>query len=52
MLQAKKPNSAHDVRHERKFRLRTDASRDTQCARALNTQQLHINAEMLSITVS
>ena len=35
MFQSKKPNSS---RGTRKFRLRTDASRDTQCSRTLNTQ--------------
>ena len=34
----KKTNSSRCVRHARKFRLRTDASRDTRCSRALNTQ--------------
>ena len=38
MFQSKKPNSSRGVRHARKFRLRTDASRDTRCSRALNTQ--------------
>ena len=38
MFRSKKPNSSRGVRHARKFRLRTDASRDTQCSRALNTQ--------------
>ena len=38
MFQSKKPNSSRDVRHARKFRLHTDASRDTWCSRALNTQ--------------
>ena len=38
MFQSKKPNSSRDVRHARKFRLRTDASRDTQCSCALNTK--------------
>ena len=37
MFQSKKPNSSRGVRHARKFRLRTDASRDTWCSR-LNTQ--------------
>ena len=38
MFQSKKPNSSRGVRHKRKFRLRTDASRNTQCSRVLNTQ--------------
>ena len=38
MSQSKKPNSSRGVRHARKFRLRTDASGDTRCSRALNTQ--------------
>ena len=32
MFQSKKPNSSRGVRHARKFRLRTDASRDTRDA--------------------
>ena len=32
------PNSSRGVRHARKFRLHTDASRNTQCSCALNTQ--------------
>ena len=32
MFQSKKPNSSRGVRHARKFRLRTDASRDTRCS--------------------
>ena len=39
MFQSKKPNSS------RKFRLRTDASRDTRCSRALNTQLPRVIAE-------
>ena len=35
MFQSKKPKSLRGVRHARKFRLRTDALRDTQCSRAL-----------------
>ena len=31
MFQFKKPNLSRGVRHARKFHLRTDASRDTQC---------------------
>ena len=42
-----KPNSSHDVRHARKFRLRTDTSLDTRCSRALNTQ-LPLAAESLN----
>ena len=38
MFQSKKPNSSRGVRHASKFRLRTDASRDTRCSHALNTQ--------------
>ena len=38
MFQSKKPNSSRGVRHARKLYLRTDASRDTRCSRALNTQ--------------
>ena len=38
MFQSKKPKSSCGFRHTRKFRLRTDALRDTQCSRALNTQ--------------
>ena len=42
MFQSKKPKSSHSVRHSRKFRLPTDASRDTQSSRALNTQLLRV----------
>ena len=45
MFQSKKPNSSRGVRHARKFCLRTDASRDTQCSRALNTQLPRVIAE-------
>ena len=45
MFQSKKPNSSRGVRHARKFRLRTDSSRDTRCSRALNTQLPRVNAE-------
>ena len=45
MFQSKKPNSSRGVRHARKFRLRTDASRDTLCSRALNTQLPRVIAE-------
>ena len=34
MFQSKKPYSSHGARHARKFRLRTDASRDTRGSRA------------------
>ena len=45
MFQSKKPNSSRGVRHACKFRLRTDASRDTLCSRALNTQLPRVIAE-------
>ena len=45
MFQSKKPNSSRRVRHARKFRLRTDASRDMRCSRALNTQLFRVIAE-------
>ena len=45
MFQSKKPNSLRGVRHVRKFRLRADASRDTRCSRALNTQLSRVIAE-------
>ena len=45
MLQSKKPNSSRDVRDPRKFRLRTDVSRDTQCSHALNTQLHRVIAQ-------
>ena len=45
MFQSKKPNSLRGVRHARKFRLRTDASRDTWCWRALNMQLPRVIAE-------
>ena len=45
MFQSKKPNSSRGVHHARKFRLRTDASRDTRCLRELNTQLPRIIAE-------
>ena len=38
MFQSKKTNSSRGVHHACKFRLRTDASRDTQCSCALNAQ--------------
>ena len=45
MFQSKIPKSSHGVRHARKFRLRTDASRDTRCSRTLNTQLSRVIAE-------
>ena len=45
MFQSKKPKSSCGVRHARKYRLRTDASRDTRCSRALNTQLSRVIAE-------
>ena len=45
MFQSKKPNLSRGVRHTRKFRLRIDASRDTRCSRALNTQLPRVIAE-------
>ena len=45
MFQSKKPESSCGIRHVRKFRLRTDASRDTRCSRALNMQLPCIIAE-------
>ena len=45
MFQSKKPKSLRGVRHVRKFRLCTDASRDTQCSRALDTQQRRVIAK-------
>ena len=45
MFQSKKPNSSRGVRHARKFRLRTDASRDTRYSRTLNTQLPRVIAE-------
>ena len=45
MFQSKKPNSSRGVRHARKFRLRTDALRDTRCSRALNTHLPRVIAE-------
>ena len=45
MFQSKKPNSSCGIRHARKFRLRTDASRDTWCSRALNTHLPRVIAE-------
>ena len=45
MFQSKKPNSSRGVCHAGKFRLRTDASRDTRCSRALYTQIPRVIAE-------
>ena len=45
MFQSKKPISSRGVRHTRKFRLRTDASRNTRCSRSLNTQLPRVIAE-------
>ena len=38
-------NSSGGARLARKFRLRTDASRDTRCSRALSTQLPRVIAE-------
>ena len=45
MFQSQKPNSSCGVRHAHKFCLRTDVSRDTRCARALNKQLPRVIAE-------
>ena len=45
MFQSRKPNSSCGLRYTRKFCLRTDVSRDTQCSRALNMQLPHVIAE-------
>ena len=45
MFQFKKPNSSHGVRHARKFRLPTDASRDTWCSCTLNMELPRVIAE-------
>ena len=45
MFQSKKLKSSRGVRHPRKFRLRTDVSRNTRCSRALNTQLPHVTAD-------
>ena len=45
MFQSKKPKSSRGVRHARKFRLRTDALRDTRSARVLDTQLPRVIAE-------
>ena len=43
MFQSKKPNSSRGVRHARKFRLRTDASRalNTQLPRVIAKRAIH-----------
>ena len=51
MFQSKKPNSSRGVRHTRKFRLRTDASRGTRCSRALNTQLPRVITERVILHV-
>ena len=45
MFQSKKQILSRGGRHARKFRLRTDASRDTRCSRVLNTQLPRVIAE-------
>ena len=45
MFQSKKPKSMHDIRHARKFHLRTDPSCDTQCPRAFEYATTRIIAE-------
>ena len=40
-----KPNSLRGVRHARKFHLRLDASRNTRCSRALDTELPCVIAE-------
>ena len=45
MLQSKNPKSSRGIRHARKFRLCTDASRDTVCSREINTQLHRVIAE-------
>ena len=45
MFQPKKPNSSCGIHHVRKFRLRTDVSRDTGCSHALNTLLPRVIAE-------
>ena len=45
MFQPKDPNSSGGIHHGRKFRLRTDASQDTQCSHVLNTQLLRVIVE-------
>ena len=42
---SKKPKSLRGVRHARRFRLRTDASPDTQCSRVLDTQLPRVIAD-------
>ena len=45
MFQTKKPKSSRGVHHAYKFRLRTDASRDTRCSLVLGTQLPSVFAE-------
>ena len=45
MFQSKKPNSSRGVHHAYKFRLHKDASHDTRCSQALNTQLPCVIAE-------
>ena len=45
MFQSKKPNSLRSFHQARKFRLRTDAPRNTRCSRAFNTQLPRVIAE-------
>ena len=45
MFQSKKPKSSRNIHHARKFRVRTDASHDTQRSRELSTQLPHVIAE-------
>ena len=45
MFQSQKQNSVRGIRHAHKFHLRKDASRDTRCSRALNTQLPRVIAE-------
>ena len=45
MFQSKKSNSSRGVHHVHKFRLRTDASRNTRCSHTLNTQLPRVIAE-------
>ena len=45
MFQSKIPRSSRGVRHVRKFRFYTDASRDTRRSRTLNMHLPHIIVE-------
>ena len=45
MFQSKILKSSRGVCHERKFRLPTDASRDTRCSRTLKMQLPRVIAE-------